>query len=124
MFVLKSTHEKAVRELQAKNSLLKIDQVNAENDLEREKLLRISVEEQYRHLRREYDKLYMHIEFRGGQDFLDRAVLPEHAPKGGLEFTEKEIKQILSLIHPDKHDGKESAKIFTQKLLTYRDSLR
>jgi hypothetical protein len=35
-------------------------------------------------------------------------------------FDDKEIKTLLSLCHPDKHDGKESAVRMTQKLLELR----
>ncbi len=36
------------------------------------------------------------------------------------QFSQDEIRSLLVLIHPDKHDGKESAKVLTQKLLRMR----
>jgi hypothetical protein len=32
------------------------------------------------------------------------------------QFTDSELRSLLQLVHPDKHDGKESAKILTQKI--------
>jgi hypothetical protein len=36
------------------------------------------------------------------------------------QFSQDEIRSLLMLVHPDKHDGKESAKVMTQKLLRMR----
>lgn len=36
------------------------------------------------------------------------------------QFSQDEIRSLLMLVHPDKHDGKESAKLMTQKLLRMR----
>ena len=36
-------------------------------------------------------------------------------------FTRKEIKQLISLCHPDKHHGRVLSKEMTQKLLTIKE---
>jgi hypothetical protein len=36
------------------------------------------------------------------------------------QFTPSELKTLIQLCHPDKHDGKKSAVEITQKLLTLR----
>lgn len=33
------------------------------------------------------------------------------------QFTDQELKSLLNLIHPDKHNGKQSATNMTQKVL-------
>lgn len=51
------------------------------------------------------------INSKGGQQFLD------HATIGGKEqFTDDDLRSLLQLVHPDKHDGKASAVRLTQKI--------
>lgn len=40
--------------------------------------------------------------------------------RGSEQFTPEEIKTLITLCHPDKHGGKESAQRITQKLLSLR----
>lgn len=42
------------------------------------------------------------------------------ANRPGEQFTQDQIRSLLSLVHPDKHDGKESAVRMTQLLLKMR----
>jgi hypothetical protein len=48
---------------------------------------------------------------------LNRKKLELSAP----QFTKEEIRSLLMLVHPDRHDGKESAVRMTQKLLAMRE---
>lgn len=58
----------------------------------------------------EWNKLVRIINGKGGQAFLDRAVL----------LSKEDINTLIQLVHPDKHQGKESATRMTQLLLTLR----
>jgi phage-related protein len=103
MFVLKSTHDKVQLELKQTRITLKL------------------TESAYRKTNDKYSDLVRHINRKGGQDWLDRAVLPESIKKSTVEqFTQEEIKRLLLLCHPDKHDGKQMAVELTQKLIKMR----
>lgn len=54
------------------------------------------------------------INSKGGQQFLDGPSAAES------QFSEKDLKILIGLCHPDKHGGKESAHKMTQKLLEMR----
>ena len=56
------------------------------------------------------------INSKGGQNFLDNAVLN---PKP--QFSQEEIRKLISLCHPDKHDGRQIAVEMTQKLLQLKE---
>ncbi|TKW65207.1 MAG: J domain-containing protein [Paracoccus denitrificans] len=43
-----------------------------------------------------------------------------HAYKGASQFTQDEIKALIRLCHPDKHNGSEAATRLTGKLLEMR----
>lgn len=43
-----------------------------------------------------------------------------HAYKGGSQFSQDEIKALIRLCHPDKHNGSEAATRLTGKLLEMR----
>lgn len=61
-----------------------------------------------------WNTLVERINRLGGEDFLDHAKIG----KGSVntQFTDAELKSLLQLVHPDKHDGKESAVRITQKI--------
>ena len=65
-------------------------------------------------LTNEWNSLVKKINKKGGEDFLENAVI------GDAAFSDAEIKTLISLCHPDKHGGKESAVRITQKLLKLR----
>lgn len=76
-----------------------------------------SVREELSELRGEHNRLVERwnrlaeeVNSKGGRDFMDNAII----------FPRDEIKSLLSLVHPDKHNGKESAVRWTQKLLELR----
>lgn len=56
------------------------------------------------------------INAKGGQNFLDNAVLN---PKP--QFSQEEIRRLILLCHPDKHEGKQIAVEMTQKLLQLKE---
>jgi hypothetical protein len=58
-----------------------------------------------------WNSLAERINAKGGQEFMDTAIM----------LPRDEIKSLLSLVHPDKHNGKESAVRWTQRLLELRD---
>lgn len=60
-------------------------------------------------------KLVTTINKKGGQEFLDTAVIPKASP-----LSKEDIAKLLTLCHPDKHDGKPIATEMTQKLLSLR----
>lgn len=69
----------------------------------------------YSSLLQEYNALVDMINKKGGRQFLDHAVI---APPP--QFTQEEIRILIQLCHPDKHNGKESAANITKKLLALR----
>ena len=67
-------------------------------------------EMRYNALKTEHNALVTRINRLGGESFLQRE----------SSFTESELRQLLRLVHPDKHGGKKSAVRLTQKILTLR----
>lgn len=60
-----------------------------------------------------WNKLVGRINEKGGEAFLEGS-----AP---AEISDDDIRRLLQLCHPDKHDGKAAAVEMTQKLLSIRD---
>lgn len=69
----------------------------------------------YTSLLKEFNTLVDVINKKGGKQFLDHGVIAPPA-----QFTEDEIRTLIQLCHPDKHNGKESAVNITKKLLALR----
>ena len=67
-------------------------------------------------LTKEWNDIVDLINSKGGQNFLDNAVLN---PKP--QFSQEEIRKLISLCHPDKHDGRQIAVEMTQKLLQLKE---
>ncbi len=92
MFVLKSTYEEEVRERQKAERVF------------------MHLHEQHESLIDKHNRLVEKINEKGaGSDFLNGQ--PDN------RFSKDDIKRLISLCHPDKHQGKEAAKQMTQKLL-------
>lgn len=70
----------------------------------------------YDNLLLEFNKLVSIINEKGGQEFLDNATI---GPKG-IDLTQDDLKTLIQLCHPDRHDGKKSAVEITKKLLLLR----
>ena len=70
----------------------------------------------YEQLLKEYNDLIKRINEKGGETFL------KHGSIGvkGLDLTQDDLKILIQLCHPDRHDGKKSAVEITKKLLLLR----
>lgn len=77
-----------------------------------------SLIERYNNLIEEWNGLVRQINERGGQAFLDGTMREQQ----NTQFSEAELHTLLSLCHPDKHGGKESATRITQKLIAMREA--
>lgn len=75
------------------------------------------LESQYSTLMSKWNALVDQINARGGREFLDGARI------GATQFSQDDIKRLLVLCHPDKHDGKRIAQEMTQKLLALREQV-
>lgn len=82
-------------------------------------LKNIAYQSKYSSLLKEYNALVDVINKKGGEHFLKYGVIPKHTTIDA-NFTPEEIKTLINLCHPDKHNGKESAVEITKKLLTLR----
>lgn len=120
MFVMRSTYDKLMGDnisLMSEKTMLEVEVVGLRGehvtvlqkytDLLREN---IDVKSELSNLRSRWNDLIGRINDKGGEEFLD-GELP------GPEFTEREIRTLISLCHPDKHSGKKSATDITAKLL-------
>lgn len=67
-------------------------------------------------LANKWSDLVDQINAKGGQNFLDNAVLNSQP-----QFSQEDIRRLISLCHPDKHDGKQIAVEMTQKLLQLKE---
>lgn len=74
--------------------------------------------QKYTGLHHEWDNLVARINAKGGERFLKHGVI--YAGRAPAQLTKDDIKRLLSLVHPDKHNGKQSAVEMTQKLLSMR----
>lgn len=93
MFVFKSTHEEAIKE-----NIRLIGELSGVYDLLRDANQVITqYRRRYELLRNENAKLKMFNQ--------------------NSEFAKKEVSILLSLCHPDKHDGKQIASDMTRRLL-------
>lgn len=91
MFVLESTYKK----LQARYRAL--DQLNDE-------------------LLTKWNRVVRLINAKGGEEFLEHGTLAPPNP-----FSQEDIRRLILLCHPDKHDGKQIAVEMTQKLLQLKE---
>lgn len=71
--------------------------------------------DRYNNLIDEWNGLVRQINERGGQAFLN-------GQQQNTQFSEAELRTLLSLCHPDRHGGKESATRITQKLIAMREA--
>lgn len=101
MFVRQSTYDNSERQR-------KIN-ANAYWELKREHEY---LDVKYKGLLGRWNELVREVNAKGGQQFL--------TGNSGSQFTDNELKSLLQLVHPDKHGGKESAKVITQKINSLR----
>lgn len=88
----------------------------ADLEIEHEKLQRMfgAAVREHNILMDQWNELVRKINRNGGQQFLDGRRQVQ------LQFTKDELKSLLVLVHPDKHNGKETAVKLTQKILELR----
>lgn len=101
MIVRQSTYDKAVRQ-----------RTEAESSLFVLQLRYSALADRYSEIIAEWNALVKRINAKGGEQFLEGS--------SNNQFTEDDIKKLLQLCHPDKHDGKQIAVDMTQKLLQLR----
>lgn len=65
--------------------------------------------------------LIREINRKGGQQFLDEGIIPKSKNQN---FTLEDVKKLLQLCHPDKHDNKPISTEMTSKLLSIRNTLK
>lgn len=100
MFVLKSTHDKALeqRNYQQQQALY--------------------WNNKYIELQLRWDEVVDQINSKGGMNFLNNGSIRQ---KTVHQFTDDELRSLLQLVHPDKHGGKQSAITLTQKINSLRN---
>ncbi len=76
------------------------------------------VHHEYQALLSRWNTLVGRINKHGGEAIFNRT-----EKKATPQFNAEEIRSLIQLVHPDKHDGKESAVRLTQKLLKLKGSL-
>lgn len=72
----------------------------------------ISTRLDYMKLQLEWNELVRRINLKGGEAFLNGDTKNQ--------FTQEEIKALIRLCHPDRHNGSEASIKITQKLLKLR----
>lgn len=70
----------------------------------------------YEQLLKQYNDLIKRVNQKGGDQFLKYGSIQPQ----GAQISQDEIKTLIQLCHPDKHNGKESAVEITKKLLSLR----
>lgn len=70
--------------------------------------------------KREWNALVERINAKGGENFLRYGSIYPTQPTF-VPFTDSELRKLLMLCHPDKHDGKELAVEMTKKLNSLRN---
>jgi hypothetical protein len=71
----------------------------------------------------EHNAIVHEINRKGGREFLDKArIIGVNDIMNGV-LNANDIKRLLMLCHPDRHDGKQSAVEMTQRLLLIRKAL-
>lgn len=63
-----------------------------------------------------WNQVVRKINAKGGDAFLENGSLAAPNP-----FSQEDIRRLISLCHPDKHDGKQIAVEMTQKLLSLKE---
>jgi hypothetical protein len=92
----------------------KYEEVKEELDTEKTAKLRLTIE--YHRLIDKYNDLVRWINRCGGIKGIEQGI----ASSSSNQFTTDEIKTLIRLCHPDKHNGSDSANRITTKLLKMR----
>ncbi len=78
-----------------------------------------ALEAKYTVLFNKWDTLVDRINDLGGENFLDSATSSDDVFKQN-QFTQDELRKLIQLCHPDKHEGKPMAHEITSKLNAMR----
>lgn len=97
MFVRQSTYDKVIKE---------------RND---EAINALYWTQAYSQLQKKWNELVKMVNEKGGAQFLEHGVMPGQT-RNVSQFSDEELRSLLQLVHPDKHDGKPSAVRLTQKI--------
>ena len=90
--------------------VLKSKYTREKSKYEQEKGWKAAYKAIYLDLKRDWNNLIEELNSKGGQEFLDKAVL----------FSDKEINTLIRLCHPDKHNQSTASNDITAKLLKIR----
>lgn len=69
----------------------------------------------YLELQNQWNKLVDMVNRKGGNAFLEHGVMPS-AVRNVSQFTDEELRSLLRLVHPDKHNGRDVATKMFQKI--------
>lgn len=111
MFMLKSTHKKIIANLEYQAETQKYRANALYRELENLEQAAEVLRYKYNSLLNRWNNLVDRVNDAGGEQFLRNGV------QTNAQFSQEDIKRLLQLCHPDKHDGKQSAVEMTQKLL-------
>lgn len=67
-----------------------------------------------------WNDLVRRINAKGGEEFLKFGTIGKDTARTVHQFTDDELRSLLQLVHPDKHNGKQSAVVMTQKINALR----
>lgn len=95
MFVLQSTHLKVIQQ---------------RNHEQKQAMF---WHQEYGKLNVKWNSVVEKINEKGGMDFLNNGSISAETVN---QFTDDELRSLLQLVHPDKHGGKQSAVLLTQKI--------
>jgi hypothetical protein len=108
MFVSQSTYKRLERELTEAVSVIR----HLTSNLEAHKIA-------FKRVTGNWNELVERINAKGGEDFLDNAVL--NPPS---QFTQEDVNRLIRLCHPDRHNNSDVSNEITKKLLQLRDTLK
>lgn len=100
MFVRQSTYNKALKKINELQLALSINSSQLDYTVDA-----------FHSLQARWNALVGRINEKGGEGFLEGE---------SAQLTQAEIRQLLQLCHPDKHDGKQLAVDMTHRLLQLR----
>jgi hypothetical protein len=102
MFMLNSTHEKELGEWKAHYEK-RVRMLSMDKDFYQDK---------YNRLRKEWNSLVDRINRLGGEKLFEQSSQSTQP----TQFTDQELKRLIQLCHPDKHNSSQLSVEMTQKL--------
>lgn len=111
MFVTSRTHEKLRDELNGTLQEL-IDSRLQTKEANNRMFAAVNM---FKELQAKWNDLVERVNKKGGEAFLNHGELYGFV-KPSQQFTDDELRSLLQLVHPDKHNGKQSAVNMTKKI--------